>query len=303
MKQLCGPTVALTVIILVAGAARAQQNAQLEPDAMAALRNMGGYLRSLKAFQVDAVTTKEDVLEDGQKVTFGGVTNLLARVPDRLRISVDSDRKKRLYVYDGQTFTMFARRVNYYATVPAPPTIGQLAEGRGKSRAGQSPVGDLMARFSLALFLALLVNDTTAIGARDRGGVRSASRSSVTRNVHRDVDVNRDRHVDRDIDIDRDLNIDRNIDLDRDIDIDRDFDVDIDNGGGCCYRGGWGTAAAVATTAAVTAAVVGSAVYTLPPSCSVVVVDGFTYQQCGSVWYQPQISGGSTTYVVVNAPR
>ena len=52
-----------------------------------------------------------------------------------------------------------------------------------------------------------------------------------------------------------------------------------------------------------TAAVVGSAVYTLPPSCSVVVVDGFTYQQCGSVWYQPQISGGSTTYVVVNAPR
>ena len=128
MKQLCGPTVALTVIILVAGAARAQQNAQLEPDAMAALRNMGGHLRSLKAFQVDAVTTKEDVLEDGQKVTFGGVTNLLARVPDRLRISVDSDRKKRLYVYDGKTFTMFARRVNYYATVPAPPTIGQLAD-------------------------------------------------------------------------------------------------------------------------------------------------------------------------------
>jgi hypothetical protein len=34
-----------------------------------------------------------------------------------------------------------------------------------------------------------------------------------------------------------------------------------------------------------------------------VYVNGITYQQCGSTWYQPQFSGGNTTYVVVNAPR
>jgi len=55
--------------------------------------------------------------------------------------------------------------------------------------------------------------------------------------------------------------------------------------------------------AAVTAAVVGTRVTTLPPACSVVIVNGFAYQQCGSVWYQPQIAGSSTTYIVVNAPR
>ena len=32
-------------------------------------------------------------------------------------------------------------------------------------------------------------------------------------------------------------------------------------------------------------------------------LNGVAYQQCGSVWYQPQISGSSTTYIVVNAPR
>jgi hypothetical protein len=65
-------------------------------------------------------------------------------------------------------------------------------------------------------------------------------------------------------------------------------------GGGCCYH-------PVATaTAVVTAAVVGSIVHALPPSCSAV---GVTFQQCGSTWYQPQFAGGSTTYVVVNAPR
>jgi hypothetical protein len=63
------------------------------------------------------------------------------------------------------------------------------------------------------------------------------------------------------------------------------------------------TAAAVTAATVVTAAVVGSIVYSIPSSCSTVVVNGFAYQQCGSTWYQPQISGGSTTYIVVNPPR
>jgi hypothetical protein len=141
----------------------------------------------------------------------------------------------------------------------------------------------------------LFLVGSTADAQRGRGAVRSASRTSVhTRDVNRSANVNR--NVNRDVNVDRS----RHIDVDRDIDIDRDIDVDRD---GCCYHGGWGTAAAVATTAAVTAAVVGSVVHTLPASCSTVVVDGFAYQQCGSAWYQPTMSGGSTTYVVVNPPR
>jgi hypothetical protein len=34
-----------------------------------------------------------------------------------------------------------------------------------------------------------------------------------------------------------------------------------------------------------------------------VMVNGFAYQQCGNSWYQPQLSGSSTTYIVVAAPR
>lgn len=95
---------------------------------MAALQKMGAYLRSLTAFQVEAVTSTEEVLEDGQKVQFAGVIDGLARMPDRLRISVASDRRDRLYVYNGKEFTMLAQRVNFFATVPAPATIGQLAD-------------------------------------------------------------------------------------------------------------------------------------------------------------------------------
>ena len=60
---------------------------------------------------------------------------------------------------------------------------------------------------------------------------------------------------------------------------------------------------AAVATAVVAAAVIGSMVSTLPPSCTMVMVNGFAYQQCGSTWYQPQISGSSTTYIVINAQR
>jgi hypothetical protein len=96
--------------------------------------------------------------------------------------------------------------------------------------------------------------------------------------------------------------------VNRHVDRDVDIDIDVDRHGGCCYHDRHdhhpiATAAAVTATAVVTAAVVGSIVYSIPPSCSTVIVNGFAYQQCGSTWYQPRISGSSTTYIVVNPPR
>ncbi len=124
-------TVLSGVTVLILGAwvtTHAQGPPQVEPEAMAALQTMGAYLRSLKAMQVDAVTSTEEVLEDGQKVQFSGVTTMIARMPDRFRMAVNSDRRSRMYVYDGKQFTVFARRANVYAQAPAPATVGQLAD-------------------------------------------------------------------------------------------------------------------------------------------------------------------------------
>jgi hypothetical protein len=93
------------------------------------------------------------------------------------------------------------------------------------------------------------------------------------------------------------------------VNVNKDVNVNVNNNrnynDGCCYHSGIGVGGAVAVAAAATATavVVGSMVNTLPPSCTTVMVNGVTYQQCGSTWYQPQFSGGSTTYVVINAPR
>jgi hypothetical protein len=131
------------IILILASAARAADTPALDPTALAALQKMGVYLRSLKAFQVDAVTTDEDVLDDGQKVQFSGTTSILARTPNKLRAEVVSDRQQRRYLYDGTHFTLFAERIGYYATIPAPPTILALADKLNADYDFSVPLEDL----------------------------------------------------------------------------------------------------------------------------------------------------------------
>jgi len=145
-REYLGAVLAAAMVV-AASPAHAQTAAAakpaLEPAAMAALQSMGAYLRTLKAFQVEAATTSEDVLDDGQKDQYSGVTTILANMPTRLRAEVANDRHERLYLYDGKTFTLFAKRLNYYATVPAPPTIGQLADKLDENYGLSVPLADL----------------------------------------------------------------------------------------------------------------------------------------------------------------
>ena len=102
-------------------------SADIDPEAISALEAMGNYLRTLKAFQVKAQITTEEVLVDGQKVQLASEANLVAEKPDKLRLEVTSAKQHRLFFYDGKNFTLVAPRSNYYATAPAPATIPELA--------------------------------------------------------------------------------------------------------------------------------------------------------------------------------
>jgi hypothetical protein len=99
---------------------------KLEPEASSALEKMGAYLRTLKAFEVEATVTTEDVLDDGQKVQSTKTVKLLAQRPNRMRVEIIDDKQPRTFYYDGKTFTMFSPTTHFYATVDAPPTINEL---------------------------------------------------------------------------------------------------------------------------------------------------------------------------------
>jgi len=82
----------------------------------------------------------------------------------------------------------------------------------------------------------------------------------------------------------------------RDVNVNRNVDVDVDRHWG---YGGVGVGAAVAVG---TAVAVGAAVSTLPPSCTTVVADGVTYQNCGGTYYVPSYDGPNVVYEVVSPP-
>jgi hypothetical protein len=131
-------------LALIAVPAAAQQAAPtVDPASIAALNSMSAYLRTLKTFQVEAVTATDEVLEDGQLVKYNGTTNVVAQFPNKLLADVSSDRSERQYVYDGKTFTLLARRVGYFATVPAPATVRELADVLSAKYDIEVPLSDL----------------------------------------------------------------------------------------------------------------------------------------------------------------
>ncbi len=143
MKRPGGYATTLLILAAICCAPLAAQSDQIEPEAMKALNQMGSYLRTLKAFQVTADVTTEEVLEDGLKVQFSHHTNILARMPDRLLAELEGDRAKRLFLYNGQSFTLYAARAGYYATAAAPATLGQLVDVAAEKYGIDIPLADL----------------------------------------------------------------------------------------------------------------------------------------------------------------
>ena len=128
-----------------------------------------------------------------------------------------------------------------------------------------------------------------ASAGANRGGRDQGTRNTANQANRTDIS-NRQRNTERNTNIERNTN------------------VNIEGDGGCCNDNWYGdhplaATAAVTATAALTAAAIGSIVYSVPPSCVTTVINGMTYQQCGSTWYQPQYAGTSVQYVVVNPPQ
>jgi hypothetical protein len=114
-----------------------------DADSIKALDRMSAYLRTLKTFQVRSEMSRDEVLDNDQTIAFAGIVDLLVERPSRLRAQVTSDKQQRMYFYDGKSFTLWAQRVNYYATVPAPSTLRALVDTLADKYNIEMPLADL----------------------------------------------------------------------------------------------------------------------------------------------------------------
>jgi hypothetical protein len=142
-RQVVAVATCLTLLGAPLGAQATATPSAVQPEAVTALRQMGTYLRSLKQFGVDAVTSRDEVTLNGEKVQVSGTVEYLVRTPDRLRADVRTDRKQRQIFYNGKALTVFAPRMLMYASVPAPPTIGTMLDTASERLQIDFPLADL----------------------------------------------------------------------------------------------------------------------------------------------------------------
>ena len=134
---------AALAFLVAAPPAFAQPAPERDPKAMEALSAMGKYLRSLKAFTLRGDTAIDEVLDNGQKIQFGGTVDYRVQQPDRLRLDVRNERRWRDFYYDGRNLTQYGPRAKYYAVVGAPATIAELVQAADQKYDIEIPLADL----------------------------------------------------------------------------------------------------------------------------------------------------------------
>lgn len=123
-----------------------------DADALAALDKMGEALRALSGFTITADVTTEQVLDSGQKLQYGGDVKIEVQRPGAFKIWTKSDQQERELYYDGKSLTVFAPKIGYYASVPAPATINATLDTISDKYGLEVPLADL---FSLGVDPAL----------------------------------------------------------------------------------------------------------------------------------------------------
>jgi hypothetical protein len=145
--------IAVALAIAAAGSASAAAQAPApsppaEPPAMndraiERVKAMATHLRSLRTFTVQADVTTDLVLDSGQKIEMGQAVEIAVRMPNRLAVATSGPVRNRKIFYDGKVVTVYAERLGYYGTFPAPDTIAATLEVAARKYGIEVPLADL----------------------------------------------------------------------------------------------------------------------------------------------------------------
>ncbi len=115
----------------------------IDPRADQMLRQMSDYLRGLNMLTVHADTTLQMLTPSGMILNADRELDVYVQRPDHLRVNSYVPDHDRQIFYDGQSITIFSPVQNFYAVLPAPPTIQQTIDAARK-RGVDLPLGDLL---------------------------------------------------------------------------------------------------------------------------------------------------------------
>lgn len=126
------------------GDAKPEVTGKVDKEADQLLRKMSAYMGKLPAFSTQADHILEVVTKDGQKLQFGATSKVVVKRPNKLRTDRKGEVVDLSFYYDGKNMSLYGRRVNMYATAPAPADLDAAIDFGRQSLGLEAPGADLL---------------------------------------------------------------------------------------------------------------------------------------------------------------
>jgi hypothetical protein len=99
-------------------------------EAQAVIDRMSAYLHSLKSFQIESYSSRDEVTALGFKLQNNEHSTLTVSQPNKLHSMVTGDIRNRTYIYDGSQLTIYSPEDQVYTRVSGVPgTLPKLVGG------------------------------------------------------------------------------------------------------------------------------------------------------------------------------
>lgn len=117
---------------------------RVEAGAERLVREMCAYLAAQPALRVLAEHSTEYILDDGQKLDFGGTSEVRLLRPNHLRSDRQGDFVDVSLYYDGKSIAVYGRRSALYARIGAPNNLEDAIDFAREELGLEAPAADLL---------------------------------------------------------------------------------------------------------------------------------------------------------------
>lgn len=117
------PMLLLSILAVPAWGASEEKSPVIEPRAREVLQQAGDFMRSAQNFTFTMETTREIVMDTGQKIQYSGIHEMAVRKPDGVKVLSNGDLGDFALWYDGASITIHNSEQNIYCEEKAPDSI------------------------------------------------------------------------------------------------------------------------------------------------------------------------------------
>jgi hypothetical protein len=133
------------LILLGANPSVAQQaNSRVDPNADKLLRRMSDFLTQQRSFSLKAEIWQDIQISTGQQIQAGRQIQFQLQRPNRLRIEVQSPRRDRQLLFDGQNITLLDRKHRYYGIIPMSGSLDDAMDKAVEQFGIEMPLADFL---------------------------------------------------------------------------------------------------------------------------------------------------------------